>query len=152
MSRSKLAIAQLETKLAPYYLANTAIKPSIGWLKTIRLALGISLVQIAKKMSITKQSVQEMENREREASITLKSLNEFAKALEMKFVYGFAPIDGSLEQLIERKANDLATQIVLRTSNTMKLEDQENSSLRLKKAIEERAQELKYELPKSLWD
>jgi hypothetical protein len=42
--------------------------------------------------------------------------------------------------------------IVARTSNTMKLEDQENSEIRLSKAIEERKALLKYEMPKILWD
>jgi hypothetical protein len=47
----------------------------------------------------------------------------------MQLVYGLVPKDGSLEALIERKAKQLATQIVLRTSNSMKLEEQENSRL-----------------------
>lgn len=152
MSRLKLQIAQLESKLLPYLAINQSITPSIGWVRTIRLTLGISLVQLANKLSISKQSAQELEAREKEGNITLKSLKEAAKALDMKLVYGFVPIDGSLESLIERKAKELATQIVMRTSNTMKLEDQENSALRLKKAIEQRTQEIKYELPKSLWD
>jgi len=70
----------------------------------------------------------------------------------MQLVYGFVPNDGSLDALIERKAKDLATQIVLRTSNTMKLEDQENTRQRIEKAIEERAFILRNEMPKILWD
>lgn len=42
-------------------------------------------------------------------------------------------LDGSLDALIERKAKALATEIVLRTSNSMKLEDQENSMYRIEK-------------------
>jgi len=70
----------------------------------------------------------------------------------MELVYGFVPKDGSLDALIDRKARELATQIVSRTSNTMKLEDQENSEMRLKKAIEQRTAILKHEMPKILWD
>lgn len=62
------------------------------------------------------------------------------------------PNDGNLEALIDRKAKELATKIVLRTSNTMKLEDQENSKQRIAKAIEERAAIIKKEMPKTLWD
>jgi len=79
-------------------------------------------------------------------------LKNVAEALDMQLVYGFVPKDGSLEALIERKVRELATQIVMRTSNTMKLEDQENSKERLGKAIEERAAALKNEMPRSLWD
>jgi hypothetical protein len=70
----------------------------------------------------------------------------------MHLVYGFVPKDGSLDALIDRKARELATQIVLRTSQTMKLEDQENTPERIKKAIEERANAIKAEMPKMLWN
>ncbi|HLG41534.1 MAG TPA: hypothetical protein VI461_17775, partial [Chitinophagaceae bacterium] len=72
--------------------------------------------------------------------------------LDMQLVYGFVPNDGSLDQLIDRKAKELATQIVQRTSHTMKLEDQENSKQRIEKAIEERVAIIKNEMPKTLWD
>lgn len=94
----------------------------------------------------------DIEKREKEGTITIKALREAGKALDMQLVYGFVPNDGSLDALIERKAEALATQIVLRTSNTMKLEDQENSKRRIKKAIKERALVIKNEMPKILWD
>jgi hypothetical protein len=81
-----------------------------------------------------------------------KALKEAAKAMDMQLVYGFVPNDGSLELLIERKAKELATQIVMRTNNTMKLEDQENTKQRIEKAIQERTTIIKTEMPKTLWD
>ena len=112
----------------------------------------MSLQQLSNKLSITKQSMQEIEQREKEGSITIKSLREAAKALDMELIYGLVPVDGSLEELIDRKAREMATQIVMRTSNSMKLEEQENSKQRIEKAIEERAAIIKNEMPKSLWD
>jgi predicted DNA-binding mobile mystery protein A len=126
--------------------------PPTGWLKAVRTALGMSLQQLSNRLSMTKQSVREMELREKDGSITIKSLREAAKALDMQLVYGFVPVDGSLDALIERKARELAMQIVLRTSNSMKLEDQENSKQRIEKAIEERAALIKHDMPKALWD
>jgi hypothetical protein len=70
----------------------------------------------------------------------------------MELVYAFVPKDGSLDTLIERKAKELATEIVLRTSNTMKLEDQEVSKKHIQKAILERTIIIKNEMPKILWD
>lgn len=70
----------------------------------------------------------------------------------MKLVYGFIPKDGSLEKMVEQQAAELAKKIVLRTSTTMKLEDQENSSQRIKEAIADMTDELKRAMPKSLWD
>ncbi|CAN5552946.1 mobile mystery protein A [soil metagenome] len=152
MAKKSLQIQQLDSKLLAYSNLQKVAMPPVGWIKAIRTALGMSMLQLGNRLSITKQSVQDIEKREQEGSITLKALKETAKALDMRLVYGFIPNDGSLEVLIDRKAKELATQIVLRTSNTMKLEDQENSKQRIEKAIAERAVTIKNEMPKSLWD
>lgn len=152
MNKKSLLIQQLSRKMIVFgSIQQTAVPPS-GWIRTIRNALGMSLQQLGKKLSITRQSVQEMEQREQDETITLKSLKEVAKAMDMQLVYAFVPVDGTLEDLIERKATALARQIVMRTSNSMKLEDQQNSTERLEKAIQERANAIKNEMPKILWD
>ncbi len=152
MSRLSLHIQQLDRKIQAIAGLQSITPPPFGWIKAIRTALGMSLQQLGNKLSVTKQSVKEIEEREKEGAITLKTLRETAKALDMELVYGFVPKDGSLEKLINRKARELAKQIVLRTSNSMKLEDQENSAVRIEKAIDERTELIKYEMPKSLWD
>jgi len=152
MNKSNLQIEHLETKIRAFAPLTKVAIPPTGWIKAIRLALGMSLQQLANRISITKQSAQEMEQREREGSISLKSLRETARALDMELIYGFVPKDGSLDALIDRKAREFATKFVTRTSNTMKLEDQENSEIRLRKAIEERTLMLKIQIPKVLWD
>lgn len=152
MSKKKLQFQQLSKKINAYSPLQNIIPPSIGWIKAIRSTLGMSLQQLGDKLKISKSSVRALEIREKEGTITLNTLREAANALDMQLVYGFVPKDGSLEALIERKARELAEKIVSKTSNTMKLEDQENSSQRIKKAIEERTSELKNEMPKILWD
>jgi predicted DNA-binding mobile mystery protein A len=152
MGKKSLQIQQLENKMQAFATLQQVASPPTGWIKAVRTAIGMSLQQVSLRLSITKQSVQEMEKREKDGSITIKSLREAAKALDMQLVYGLVPMDGSLEALIERKAKQLATQIVLRTSNSMKLEEQENSWQRIEKAIEERTTLLKNEMPKALWD
>lgn len=152
MSKKSLQIEQINTKIQAFNVLQKVPLPSSGWIKAIRNTLGISLLQLGKRLSITKQSVLEIEQREKNGSITIKSLREVAKALDMQLVYGFVPMDGTLQKLIERKAKEVATQIVLRTSNTMKLEDQANTDKRIEKAIKELTTKLKTEMPKSLWD
>jgi len=152
MNKKKLQIDQLESRIKLFSASREYPNPPNGWVKAVRTDLGMSLQQLANKLSITKQSVQEIETREKEGAITLKSLRETARALDMELVYGFVPKAGSLDGYIESKARTMAEKIVSRTSNTMKLEDQENSAMRLKKAIEERTIILKQELPKALWD
>mgnify|MGYP006154164761 CR=1 FL=1 len=152
MVKQTLIRQQLDKKISSLSIALGVINPPTGWIKAVREALGMSLEQLGNKLLITRQSVAEMEEREKTGSITLNTLQEAAKALDMELVYGFVPKDGSLEALIDRKAKELATEIVMRTSNTMKLEDQENTPSRIKKAIEERAEAIKRETPKKLWD
>lgn len=150
--KSNLQRKQLDEKLRAISALQNVQTPVGGWLKAIRTTLGMSLEQLGNKLGVTKQSIQSLEKREKEGSITINSLKETAQALDMKFVYALLPIDGSLEQLVERKAEILAKDIVMRTTQTMALEDQENAQARLKEAIEERKKEIMENNPKILWD
>jgi predicted DNA-binding mobile mystery protein A len=152
MVNKSLQLQQLNNKMSEFAMLKQVAIPPTGWIKAIRMSLGMSMQQLGNKLSISKQGVLDIEKREKEGAITIKSLREIAKALDMKLVYGFVPNDGSLDALIEKRAIQLAKEIVLRTSNTMHLEDQGNSKKRIEKAIEERAEIIKREIPKILWD
>jgi predicted DNA-binding mobile mystery protein A len=146
----KLQIELLDRKLVEYL--NVSDGPAKGWIHGVRTALKMSFRQLAGRLSITAQSAQEMEAREQNGNITLKSLRDVAAALNMRFIYGFVPRDGSLEAMIEKQANLVARKIVMRTDNTMKLEDQQVPYERVEKAIQELAEEIKKEMPRYLWD
>ena len=152
MRNNKLQFQQLNKKMDQLNGMQHVIVPPIGWIKTIRNGIGMSMEQLGKKLSITKQGVMDIEKREKEGAITIKSMQEIAKAMDTQFVYGFVPNAGSLEQMIETRALEIATKIVERTSTTMKLEDQANSKERIEKAIKERASEIINKTPKILWD
>ena len=152
MGKKSLQIQQLNGKMLAYASVQKVVPPPTGWIKAIRNAIGMSMLQLGNRLSITKQSVQDIERREKDGSITIKALREAARALDMQLIYGFVPKDGSLELLIERKAKELATQIVMRTNNTMKLEDQENTRQRIETAIKERTTIIKTEMHKTLWN
>ncbi|MFN5092266.1 MAG: mobile mystery protein A, partial [Bacteroidota bacterium] len=124
MKNQQLHLDQLERKLSPYGKANKSARPEIGWIRTIRKSLGMSLEQLGRKMGLSKQSIQNMEKRETTGAITISALNEVAQALDMELVYGFVPKGGSVMHLVEEKAKKMATEIVLRTSQNMRLEDQ----------------------------
>jgi predicted DNA-binding mobile mystery protein A len=152
MRNNKLQFQQLNEKIDQLTGLQHVIVPPIGWIKAIRNGIGMSMEQLGKKLSITKQGVMDIEKREKEGAITIKSMQEIAKAMDMKLVYGFVPNEGDLEQMIEARAIEMAKKIVERTSNTMKLEDQSNSKERIEKAIKERASEIINKTPKILWD
>jgi predicted DNA-binding mobile mystery protein A len=152
MSITSLQMQQLDRKMRSYAILSKIAMPPTGWIRAIRLALGMSSQQLGKKLSMTRQGVVDMEKREKDGLITIRALRETAKALDMQLVYGFVPNDGSLENLVNRKAKELAVEIVMRTSQTMKLEDQEISKTRIEKAIQERFESIRNEMPKILWD
>jgi predicted DNA-binding mobile mystery protein A len=152
MDKKSLQLQQLNNKMWNFSTLKQVATPPTGWIKAIRTTLGMSMQQLGNKLNISKQAILDIEKREKDGFITIKSLKEIARALDMQLVYGFVPNDGSLEALIEKRATELATKIVLRTNNTMKLEDQGITNERIKKAIKERAEEIKNEMPKILWD
>jgi len=152
MGKKSLQLQQLNNKMWHFAMLKQVATPPTGWIKAIRTTLGMSMQQLGNKLNISKQAILDIEKREKDGFITIKSLKEIARALDMQLVYGFVPNDGSLDALIEKRATELATKIVLRTNNTMKLEDQGITNERIKKAIKERAEEIKNEMPKILWD
>jgi predicted DNA-binding mobile mystery protein A len=152
MGKKSLQLQQLNSKMQRFAALQQVAMPPTGWIKAIRTAMGMSLQQLGNKLHISKQGVMDMERREKEGSITIRSLREIARVMDMQLVYGFVPNDGSLDALIEKRATQLATQIVMRTANTMKLEDQANSEKRIEAAIRERAAAIQHEMPKILWD
>jgi predicted DNA-binding mobile mystery protein A len=150
--KRKLLIEQIDKKMQNFYVLTESDLPPKGWIYSIRTALNISLSQLGKRLHKTAQSVKEIEEREQNKSLTLKKFIEVAEALNLRFVYGFVPNDSSLEQMIEKRALQVASDIVLRTSQSMSLEDQKNNDERLQNAIRDRAEKLKQEMPKFLWD
>lgn len=150
--KNNLQLKQLSKKISAFKAVQKEVKPPSGWIKAIRTSLGMSMEQLAVKLKVSKQSVQTLEKREQEMGITLQSLHDVAAAMELELVYALVPKDETLEDLIARKAAVLAKEIVMRTSQTMTLEDQQNSAQRLKEAIEERQQDIIKNMPKALWD
>jgi len=152
MKTEIIILRQLDRKIKMLRKAENMTIPSSGWIFVIRRALGMSLRQLGLRMDITPQSVKEMEDREKNGTISLNVLREFGKSMDMKLVYGFIPKQKSLEKLVEERAVRLAEEIVKRTSTNMEIEDQKLGSELIKKAIKEKAVELKQEMPKFLWD
>ena len=150
--QKKLLIEQFDKRLEPFIKIRGIQVPERGWIFSIRTMLNMSLQQLGRKLNITSQGVKDIELREVSGAISIKSLKDVAKALDMQFVYGFVPNQNSLDKYIDEKSKALALKIVQRTNHNMKLENQANSKERISVAIEELADELKREIKKSLWD
>lgn len=151
-NKRKLLIEQLDQKLKPFSESSKVFVPERGWINTIRTTLNMTMAQLGTKLNITRQGVKRIEESEANGTITLNSLKDVAKSLDLKLVYALIPKNGTINDLIQIKADKLAKKIVLRTNQNMKLEDQGIGDEKIAKTIKELANEIKREMRKSLWD
>jgi predicted DNA-binding mobile mystery protein A len=151
-TKQHLILEQVDKKLQSFQSLKENTIPTKGWVNTVRTALKMSLRQLGSRVNFSAQHIKQLENREANGTISINSLKEVANAMDMQLVYGFVSKHETLEQMIEKRAKELATEIVIRTNNTMTLEDQQNSKERIEKAIAQKTNEIKSEMPKYLWD
>ena len=148
----KLMIENMDRKLQLFAEAGKLEIPSKGWINSIRTTLNMTLEQFGEKLGITRQGTRRIEISEASGTISINLLKEAGKAINMKLVYGFIPMDNSLESMIEERARKLAEMIVTRSSIQMNLEGQGVSEERIKRNIDDMVYDYTKEVPKVLWD
>jgi predicted DNA-binding mobile mystery protein A len=151
-NKRKLLVEQLDQKLKYFKGADKLQVPVNGWLNAIRLTLNMTMAQLGERLSMTRQGVKGIEEREANGTITINVLKEAAKALDLKLVYGFVSKENSLDDLITKRCDILARKIVLRTNQNMKLENQGIDEGKIEKSIKELSSEIKREMKKAIWD
>ena len=142
---------QLSEALRKYPTASVAPPPRNGWARAVREALGVTQVQLATRLGITRQSVQDLESAEASRRITLESLDRLAGAMGCRVVYAVVPESGSLDDLRQRRAAEVAEEMLKATNHSMSLEAQSVSKRersRQKKRLEE---SLLRGSPRQLW-
>jgi predicted DNA-binding mobile mystery protein A len=125
--------------------------PKKGWIRTIREALGMSSYVLANRVGCSRANITSIEHREKNGTISLKTLEEVAQALNCKLVYCLVPIE-SLDKILEHQARSLAKEKISLINHSMKLEQQGLSSKQLKQQEDDLVQELLQGNPKNLWD
>jgi predicted DNA-binding mobile mystery protein A len=116
-----IRLRQLEDQLSAERPIVGLERPSAGWLRAIRQALGLSLKSVAVRLGQSPQAVSQAEESEAAGTISLKRLEAAADAMGCRLVYAIVPKKGSLSTLAgaaENKALDAV-------QRTMALEGQE---------------------------
>ena len=144
-SEIQLLLNQTQEKINSFSVLKSVEKPDKGWVSAIRVSIKMSLRQLGERLHISPQGVKDLEKREESGAITLNSLKEVARALDMDLVYGFISRHNSLEAMIEERAREIAEELILKTS-------QESSDKDIKKAIEQKTYEISSKMPAYLWD
>jgi transcriptional regulator with XRE-family HTH domain len=97
----------LERKVRWYRRARLHARPPEGWLRAMRLAVGIPAAQIADAMEFSAKMVFQMDRAEQKRKISLERLERMARALGCDLVYGLVPWERSLEdramELVEQE-------------------------------------------------
>lgn len=126
-------------------------KPKEGWIRTVRKALGMSGVQLAKRLSLSKMRVSQAERDELLGGVSLKTMQSMAEAMNCKFVYAIIPKD-KVETLIKRQAEVKARQLVQSASTHMALEAQSLNKEQLAFEVDRIAKEFMEKIPSDLWN
>lgn len=119
-----LRLKQLDRTLERFRAAREVSRPSKGWIRSIRQALGVSSGELARRLGTSRQLPLQLEKGEAEDRITLRSLRAAANALDCDLVYALVPRAASMKELIESCARAEAKDRVLGVEHSMTLENQ----------------------------
>lgn len=146
-----LAAQQLDRRFSELQDAlGSAARPSKGWVKAIREALGMTTAQLAARMRVPQPRIAELEKREADRAVTLKSLERAAEALDCQLVYILVP-RGSLEERLNTQAERVAEQHLAAVDHTMRLEKQGVNDVQQRAMMKKKIIATLLERPARLW-
>src|SRR5882762_3489528 len=119
----KDAIRHLDRRFSALRSLKDTARPSKGWIRAVRDALGMTTAQFAKRMGVSQPRVIAVEKAEVGKAITLKTLARAAEAVGCRVVYMLVP-DRPLADVVRSRAETLADRDVAGVEHTMRLEGQ----------------------------
>jgi predicted DNA-binding mobile mystery protein A len=144
-----LPLKHLDQQLAPWQDL-PYLRPTAGWLRAIREALGMTVRQFAKAAGTAPSTAQAAERAEARGDISLSTLSRYAAVLGCELRYVLVP-KKPLTQVVEQRAEDIARAQVAAVHHSMVLEDQATSSEQVERQVSELRRKL-LEGPRSrLW-
>jgi predicted DNA-binding mobile mystery protein A len=125
-------------------------QPEIGWIRTVRQALGMTAAQLARRLQLSAAAVTQMERKERPGEITIKQLNKAAAALNCRVVYALVP-EKRVEELVEARVKRKAEALLSRVNASMPLENQGLSDKERGEALQQKINTMIDNPPRDLW-
>jgi predicted DNA-binding mobile mystery protein A len=144
-----LPLQQLDKTLDPWRSLSRT-RPSGGWLRAVRQALGMTTRQLAKSVGVTQAAVVDAERTEAKGDITLATLQRYAAALDCEVCYALVP-KRPLQEAVEERADRIARNQVSRVKHSMALEDQSTSKEHSEREIAELRRKLLEGKRSRLW-
>ncbi len=144
---------QIDRQLAPFRRKALAGRPSRGWVRAVREALGMNGSQLARRMGIARSHLSQIEDAESRETVSLRTLRRAADALGCDLVYAIVPRNGrTLEELLHDRAEQVASSTVENAAGNMALEGQPVGDRFKKRETDRIAAYLVQTLPRSLWN
>lgn len=139
--RSAQARRELDRKFDQADIEPIRATPRLGWIRAVRVALGMSQAVLAARLGVSAAAVNKLEHAERHGGITIRKLAEVAAAMDCTFVYALVP-RSTLEETVTTQARRVAAEMLGYVARTMALESQGIGEEREHEAIDRYAQQL----------
>ena len=147
-----LRIQQLEELVTPMRQMLDSRRPSGGWVRATREALGLTNVQLAKRMGRkAPQTIEAMQRSEVLGTIQLSTLRELAEAMNCRLVYALVP-EKPLDEIRRDRAKEVASAILQPALHSMKLETQGVGVEEERRALERQVEKLLAGSSRRLWE
>jgi predicted DNA-binding mobile mystery protein A len=151
MSKARLAAqsrSPLDQRFKELGPVTRYTSPVRGWIKAIRVALGMSTEQLAKRLGIKQPSVVAIEQSEAKGTIELATLRRVAEALDCTLVYALMP-NKPLEAIVRDRARTFARRRLEQVEHSSLLEDQKVTAKDADAWLDEIVRETN---PRLFWD
>jgi predicted DNA-binding mobile mystery protein A len=146
--RAAQSRSYLDKRLQPLRPVSKFVPPVRGWVKAIRESLGMSTVQLAKRLRVKQPSVTAVEQSELKGTIELSTLRRVAAALDCTVIYALIP-NKPLEEVIRGRARAFYKSRLAPIRHSMTLENQRVPKGESKAILDEIIRETN---PRLFWD
>ena len=145
MNARIVEIRALDKKLESLPLSNNIVPRNKGWINSVREAIGMTALQLAKRLGVTQPRIVAMEKNE--DNLKLSTFKKVAQAMNCEFVYYFKP-KTSLQKIVEDQAVVKASEIYKDVNLNMSLEAQ---GISVEEAVNDLAQDFINNKTKQIW-
>ncbi len=109
MNTRLLAIRALDKKTSQLPADKNIIAHGKSWIQTIRYAVGMTALQLARRAGVTQPRISTMERNEK--NLKISTMEKIAESLNCDFVYYFKP-KSSFQEWVEVQARKKAQEII----------------------------------------
>ena len=146
MNTRIMQIRALDKKTSSLSDAKNIVPKGVSWINTVREAIGMTAVQLAKRLGVTQPRIAKMEINEE--NLKLSTMKKVAQAMNCDFVYYFKP-KTTFQDIVQIQAKKKAEEILLGVNLNMALENQD---IQTKEAVNDMAADFINGNTKKIWD